>query len=336
MADKKRVLITGASGFIGGFLVTEALNRGYDVWAGIRQSSSREQLKDERIRFIDLQYDDKTALIQQLREVVSQSGAWHYVVHNAGVTKTLHAADFFKVNAQYTEILIEALAQAGCIPDKFLLMSSLSSFGPVAEKSFRPIRMDDAQQPNSIYGKSKLQAERIVKSQNYFPYVILCPTGVYGPGEKDYLMEIKSIQSGFDFKIGMTPQRITFIYVKDLAMATFLALENPAVRDASYFVTDGDAYTDNEFVDIVKKLIDKRFVFQLRIPSFLCYVVCCLSELTGKLLNKATTLNRDKFKILKQRNWACEVEQTFRALDFIPQYHLKEGLEEILNYNQKK
>jgi len=336
MEEKKRVLITGASGFVGGWLVNEALQRGYDVWAAVRPSSSLDHLKDERIRFIHLRYDDKAILTEQLREVAAKTGAWHYVIHNAGITKTVHAADFYKVNALYTSVLIESLANADCIPEKFLLMSSLSSFGPVAEKSFRPIQIEDNQQPDSIYGKSKLQAESFVKAQTCFPYIILCPTGVYGPEDKDYLMEIKSIQSGFDFKAGMKPQRITFIYVKDLAVATFLALENPAVHNTSYFVADGEAYTDCEFVEIVKNLLGKRFVVNLRIPLWLCYLVCCCSELTGKVLKKPMTLNRDKFKIIRQRNWTCETERIFRDLGFKPQYNLKEGLEETINYSKKR
>ena len=334
MDEKKRILITGASGFIGGFLVEEALRRGYDVWAGIRPGSSRVHLIDERIRFINLQYEDEDALTKQLCEVVTQSGAWHYVVHNAGITKTLHTKDFHKINAHYVSALIESLEKAGCKPEKFLLMSSLGSYGPVAEQSSRPIRIDDEQRPDSEYGKSKLQAELFLKKQTCFPYIIFCPTGVYGPGDKDYLMEMKSIQSGFDLKAGMKPQLLTFIYVKDLVTATFLALENPALLNASYFIADGDTYTDNEFAGIVKKLLGKRFVFTMRIPLWICYFACLCSELTGKILNKTMTLNRDKYKILRQRNWVCETKRTSRELEFIPQYNLNEGLEETIYFNK--
>ena len=55
----KKILITGASGFIGGFLVKEALERGYETWAGVRSTSSRANLQDERIHFIDLKYSDR-------------------------------------------------------------------------------------------------------------------------------------------------------------------------------------------------------------------------------------------------------------------------------------
>lgn len=332
----KRVLITGASGFIGGFLVKEALKRGYDVWAGIRASSSLENLQDERIRFIHLKYDDKDALIKQLQEVVSVSGAWHYVIHNAGITKALHLGDYYTVNAHYTHILIESLAAAECKPAKFLLMSSLGSYGPVNEYSLIPIRINDKQQPDSIYGKSKLQAELFTKAQTHFPYVILCPTGVYGPGDKEYLMEIKSINAGFDLKVGIKPQRFTFVYVKDLAVATFLAIEKPSAQNSTYFVSDGDAYDDYEFVGIVKKILGKRFVINLRIPLWMCYLVFFCVEMTGKIFNKTMTLNTDKYKIFKQRNWVCETEQTHIDLGFIPQYNLKKGLEETIIFSKER
>ena len=335
MGGQKRILITGASGFIGRYLVREALQRGYDVWAGIRPGSSRENLLDGRIHFIHLKYDDSEALIKQLQEVASVSGAWHYVIHNAGITRALHPLDFYKVNAHYTQALVESLAAAGCRPEKFLLMSSLGSYGPVNEYSFRPIRITDTQRPDSVYGKSKLQAELFVKAQTYFPYVILCPTGVYGPGDTEYLMEIKSIKAGFAFKAGLKPQRITIVYVKDLAAAALTALANPALRNTTCFVTDGYAYTDNEFAQTVKKMMGKRYVFSVRIPLWMCYIACVCSELTGKIIGKAMTLNTDKYKIFRQRNWVCETGQTFRELGFTPVYDLKKGLEETIRFNKE-
>ena len=335
MEGQKRILITGASGFIGGYLVKEALSRGYEVWAGIRPQSSREHLQDERIKYIYLRYDSKDVLTEQLRGIVSSVGAWHYVIHNAGVTKTLREADFYNINAFNTHLLIEALAAADCMPRKFLLMSSLSSYGPVDEYAFRPIRIDDDQHPDSVYGKSKFEAESFVKAQTYFPYIILLPTGVYGPGDKDYLMEIKSIRSGIDLKIGMKPQQLTFIYVKDLVVAAFMALENKEVKNASYFVADGDVYTDADFAQLVRKLLGKKMVLNLRMPFWICYVACLFSEVFGHLTGKAMTLNTDKYHILKQRNWICETEPIRRELGFIPQYHLKEGLEETISYGKE-
>lgn len=331
-----KILITGASGFIGGFLVKEALDRGYDVWAGIRSTSSRAHLQDARIRFIDLKYGNLEALTAQLADFARTQGPWDYVIHNAGLTKTLDKKNFYKINAENTHRLIEALAGAGCRPKKFLLMSSLSSYGRGDETTFRPIRLDDPQLPNTAYGKSKLEAEKYVRAQTYFPYVILRPTGVYGPGEKDYFMEIRSIQSGWDLAAGFVPQRITFIYVKDLARVAFLALEKEAIRNKHYFVADGDVHTDESFARMIQDILQKKHVIHGRIPLGLVRVACLCSEGIGKLMKKSMTLNTDKYIILKQRNWICDVTPLQDDLDFKPDYPLRRGLEESIEWYRKE
>lgn len=327
---KTKVLITGASGFIGGYLVEEALRRGYEVWAGIRATSSLKCLPENTVHRIDLKYHDSEALTAQLTEHVRENGAWDYIIHNAGLTKTTRPSDFFLVNATYTNHLLIALTKANCKPKKFILMSSLSSYGPGDEKTFRPICPDDPQRPNTTYGKSKLLAENYVRKQSEFPYVILRPTGVYGPGDKDYLMEIKSIRSGFDFAVGMTPQRITFIYVKDLARVAFDVLENETILNRHYFVADGDVYTDSEFAGMIQELLHKKHVFRARIPFWIVYVVCIISEGIGRLTRKPMTLNTDKYRILKQRNWICDMQPLMEELNFEPQYNLRKGLEETI------
>lgn len=327
---KTKVLITGANGFIGGYLVAEALSRGYEVWAGVRTGRSLACLPEGGVHRIDLKYDDPDMLTAQLVEHVRKNGRWEYVIHNAGLTKAVDTSDFFRVNALYTHHLLVALSKANCKPEKFLLMSSLSTYGPGDEKAFRPIRPDDPQQPNTIYGQSKLMAENYVRGQSDFPYVILRPTGVYGPGDKDYLIEIKSVRSGFDFAIGMHPQRITFIYVKDLACVAFDALENGKVLNRHYFVADGDVYTDTEFARIIQEIVRKKRVLRVRVPACIVFMVCVISERIGRLLQRPVTLNTDKYKILKQRNWICDIKPLHEDLHFKPQYTLRRGLKETI------
>ncbi|MBR5928580.1 MAG: SDR family NAD(P)-dependent oxidoreductase, partial [Prevotella sp.] len=100
----ERVLITGASGFIGSFIVEEALQRGMEVWAAVRKSSSREWLQDERIHFIELNLSSEDDLKTQLKDHV-----FDYVVHAAGVTKCLKKEQFYKVNTEGTRHLVQAL-----------------------------------------------------------------------------------------------------------------------------------------------------------------------------------------------------------------------------------
>jgi len=327
----KSVLITGAGGFIGGFLVEEALRRGHDVWAAVRSTTSREFLQDERIHFIELDYEDSDKLEETLRTHASECGRWDYIVHNLGVTKSTNYLDFERVNYGYLRTLVDALEATETTPDVFLMMSSLSVMGPGDEKTYRPIASTDIPLPNTYYGVSKLKAEAYLQSVEGFPYTIFRCTGVYGPHEKDYYLMIKSIKRGFDFSVGFDKQMLTFIYVKDLANGVMDALEKGAMRKA-YFISEDKAYTQQEFRKIVCEELGKKFVIPVTCPLWLVKVVCYVSEWLGKVTLKASPLNRDKFKILKQRNWQCETADAKRDLNFNPRYSLREGIHEAIEW----
>lgn len=171
----KKILITGASGFIGSFIVEEALRRGMETWAVVRRTSSREYLQDERIHFIELDFSSVDKLKEQL-----SGHQFDYVVHAAGVTKCLNKEDFFRVNRDGTHNFVEALQALNQPLERFVFLSSLSIFGAIREQQpYKEIEPTDTPQPNTAYGKSKLEAEQLLPSS--FPYIILRPTGVYGP-----------------------------------------------------------------------------------------------------------------------------------------------------------
>ncbi len=328
---KKKILITGASGFIGSFLVEKAINKGFDIWAGVRKSSSREYLQDERIQFIDLRFDNKEALIKQLSDFVSTNGRFDYIVHNAGVTKCLDPKDFDKVNFQYTINFIEALQKTNATPEKFVLMSSLSAFGVGDELNYTPIKLTDIPNPNTAYGLSKLKAEKYLESTTDFPYLIFRPTGVYGPREKDYFLMLKTVKSGLDVGAGFRTQHLTFIYVKDLVDAIYAGLDS-TITNKAYFVSDGNVYTDKEYTNLVKAVLEKKNVLSLKVPLGLLKVISIIAEEISKTTKKPSTLNRDKYKIMKQRNWECDITPLVNDLGFAPQYDLKKGLEESVKW----
>lgn len=122
------ILITGASGFIGSFIVEEALRRGMDVWAAVRKTSSRKYLTDPRINFIELDLGSQSRLVEQLTGL-----CFDYVVHAAGATKCLHKEDFFRVNTEGTRNLVRALQQLQMPLERFVYVSSLSVYGRCAK-----------------------------------------------------------------------------------------------------------------------------------------------------------------------------------------------------------
>lgn len=316
------ILITGASGFVGSFIVSEALQRGMEVWAAVRPSSSREYLQDKRIHFLTLDLSSTETLVKQLKDY-----AFDYVVHAAGITKSVHAEDFFKVNTEGTKHLVDALLQLRMPMKRFIYISSLGVFGAIKDTMpYHEINEDDVPKPNTHYGKSKLAAEQYLdRIGNDFPYVILRPTGIYGPREKDYYLVAKSIKNHVDFSVGFQRQDLTFVYVLDVVQAVFLALDR-GMNGRKYFITDGKVYQSNAFNDLIRKELGNPWCLHLHTPIWLLRLIANLCEYLGKYTGKPTTLNKDKYNIIRQRNWRCNIEPTMDELGYHPHYTLSDGV----------
>ncbi len=362
----KKILITGASGFIGSFIIEEALRQGMETWAAVRRSSSREYLKDGRIHFIELDFSSSERLREQL-----MPHRFDYVVHAAGVTKCLHRDDFFRVNRDGTRNLVTALQALGQPLERFVFLSSLSIFGAIREQQpYTEIEPTDTPRPNTAYGKSKLEAERCLSGPTPplpegggrpdggqedmkgndiqeqqdgsslpfrggpgwgFPYIILRPTGVYGPREKDYFLMAKSIKGHTDFAVGYRQQDITFVYVKDVVQAVFLALDHGKPGSA-YFLSDGNVYRSTTFSDLIHEELGRPWWIRITAPIWLLRIVTFLGDLIGHLTGKISALNNDKYQILRQRNWRCNIRPAVEELGYRPQYDLRRGVAETIRW----
>lgn len=320
----EKILITGASGFIGSFIVEEALSRGFEVWAAVRKSSSREWLRDSRIRFIELDLDSTERLIDQLRECGTR---FDYVVHAAGVTKSLHKADFHRINTEGTRHLADALLAVGMPLKRMVYLSSLSIFGAIRERQpYEEIRESDTPQPNTAYGQSKLAAERYLDTlTDRLPCVTLRPTGVYGPRERDYFLMAKSIKGHTDFAVGFRRQDITFVYVSDVVQAVFLALER-GEAGRKYFLSDGSVYNSAAFSRLLREELGRPWWIRLTVPLWVLRVCCWAFERIGRVTGRVLALNTDKYHILRQRNWRCDIGPAREELGYKPQVQLAEGV----------
>ena len=338
-AMNPRILITGASGFIGSFIVEEALKRGFETWAAVRKSSSKEFLQDERIHFIELNLSSEKALHEQLKNV-----QFDYVVHAAGVTKCLHKQDFYRINTEGTKNLVWALMDLKMPLRRFVYISSLSIMGAIREEQpYREIRERDKAQPNTEYGKSKLEAEQWLSRQNeklemrnekLFPFVILRPTGVYGPRERDYFMMAKSIKAHTDFAVGFKQQDITFVYVTDVVQAVFLALEK-GETGRRYFLSDGEVYQSSTFSNLIRRELGNPWWIRITAPLWLLRIITFCGEYIGHLTGKVTALNNDKYNIMRQRNWRCDISPARQELGYEPQVKLEEGVRRSIAWYQK-
>lgn len=322
------ILITGASGFIGSFIVEEALRQGFETWAAVRGSSSRQFLTDERIHFIELNLSSEEQLKEQLK-----GHQFDYVVHAAGVTKCLNKADFHRINTEGTQNLVRAIQALKMPLHRFVYISSLSIMGAIREQQpYTEILESDEAKPNTAYGRSKLEAEQWLESLNsQFPYVILRPTGVYGPRERDYFMMAKSIQSHTDFAVGYKQQDITFVYVTDVVQAVFLALVKGQVG-RKYFLSDGEVYQSSTFSNLIRKELGNPWWIRITAPIWVLRVVTFVGEYVGRLTGKVTALNNDKYNIMRQRNWRCDIKPAQQELGYEPKVKLEEGVRHSIKW----
>ena len=330
----KRVLVVGAGGFAGGFLVDEGLRRGYEVWAGVRASTSRKYLTDPRIKFLVLDFDNPETLAPALEEALPEGEKWDWIVYNLGATKCLTFSDFSKINYEYLRRFTDALKEAGKEPEKLLYMSSLSAVGPGDEKGGTPFTERMVPHPNTRYGASKLKAEMHL-AMTGIPYVIFRATGIYGPRDKDYFLMFESIKKGFDFSVGRKPQLLSFIYVEDLARAVYDALEKAPIGE-TYNIGEGRTYSQKEFRKMAAEAIGKKFVIGVPMPLWGVKAVSAIAEKIGVLRGKPSTLNRDKFNIMKQRNWAMDITKAREGFGFSPCVDLKEGIDRCVEWYKKE
>ncbi len=330
----KNVLITGASGFIGSFLVEEGLKQGYQVYAGIRKSSSRAYLQDPRIKFLEFNFSTRETVMETLTECLRNQIRFDYIIHNAGLTKAKKKEDFYNVNCRNTINFIEALTEKEMVPEKFLFISSLAAFGPGNPLTGEPVRLADEPKPIELYGKSKLDAERYIMGLKNFPWLILRPTGVYGPKEKDYYVFFQTINRGMEPYIGFRKQVLTFIYVRDLVRLAFIALASPHLQKG-WFVSDGKEYPSELFAEITKKALGKRTI-RFTVPLFIVKTIAILGENIAGLWGTMPTLNTDKYNVLSSTNWRCEIEPLEQDFGFKAEYDLEKGVAETLAWYKKE
>lgn len=323
------VLITGASGFVGSFIVQEALKRRFSVWAGVRFGSSRQYLRERKIHFLELNFAHPNELRAQLSGHKGTYRKFDYIIHCAGITKAKSDTEFDYVNYLQTKYFIDTLIELNMVPKQFIYISSLSVFGPIHEDNYAMIKEKDTPSPNTFYGMSKLKAELYMQGKPGFPYVIYRPTGIYGPRDTDYLLACRMVKKHMDFSIGFKRQDLTFIYIQDLIDAIFLGIECDVTRRA-YILSDGNAYQSNSFTELIRKELGNPFVFRIKCPLFVLKTISLLAQFVSRRLGMTSTLNNDKYKIMKQRNWRCDIAPAQKELGFIPKYNLERGVKETI------
>jgi nucleoside-diphosphate-sugar epimerase len=317
-----RVLITGASGFIGYHLIEAAQKEGLEVHAAIRRSSNAEHLKPLHPVFVYPELSDKNALKKLLKE-----GDYSYIIHAAGATRAKNSQVYNAVNADCTRLLAEASLEAEIPLKRFVFLSSLAALGPLPYDRKQPITEATEPLPITSYGKSKSLAEKYLAELKELPLTTIRPTAVYGPREKDLFILLQTLNKGLDAYMGTAPQRLSFVYAKDLAQVTVAALLKEQNGHRAYNISDGLVYDRYALADSFKEASGKN-PRRLHLPLMVLKLAANLMELGTAFSASAPVINREKVKELTAPNWFCSIEAAKRDLNYQPRYNLQSGIAE--------
>lgn len=320
----KKVLITGASGFVGYHLIVTAVECGLEVYAATRPNSDVSHLRELNIHYVQLNFN----AVDELKAALEEK-QYDYIIHAAGTTKAKTLQEYNKVNAEYSRNLALAASMVNYTIQKFVFVSSLAAIGPIAD--FNTTIGDDATaHPVTFYGLSKKLAEEYLNEIKNLPLITVRPTAVYGPREKDIFILFKTINSGLEPYIGRFNQQLSFIYVKDLAEIIIRLLKSDIVRK-TYNITDGLSYDRYALANELKKALNKK-TLKIHIPLGMIKSLAGFMDAIYARSSKTPTLNKEKIKELTAPNWACNIENLKRDLQFEPQYNLEKGLAETVNW----
>jgi 2-alkyl-3-oxoalkanoate reductase len=303
-----KVLVTGASGFLGGHVAELLAKRGDHVRALVRKTSNRKHLAS--LPNVEL-FEGSVEQVDRIAEAVTGVDA---IVHSAGLIKARSTDEFFAVNVGGTSNLVEAARRRPL--KRFVFVSSLEACGPSADGE--PVAAEQ-ESPVTAYGRSKLAAEKVVLSaKDDIPIVILRPGAIYGPRDGEILEAFKSIQRGLLPLIAGGEAKGMWIYATDCANACVCAIDADVPSGRVYFVDDGcGPMEQRQMLADAERAIGKRAVIRASLPVPLLMAVARGVEAFGRVSNRPVMLTREKANMLLQ-HWVCSSDETRRDLGWAP------------------
>jgi nucleoside-diphosphate-sugar epimerase len=309
------IVITGGTGFIGSHLLNRLESSGERVRALTRRSGA-ERPGAGTVEWVQADFTSRGGLERALE------GA-HTVIHLAGVTKALRAADYYSGNVRATEALAHAVAGRDI---RFVHVSSLAAIGPSPDGV--PVGEDAEPRPISHYGKSKLMAERVVRS--LLPdSVIVRPPVVYGPRDTDVFQLLKSISKGLVLEIAGGERWLSAIYVEDLVEGILAAAHSARAPGRAYFLTHAKASTWSDLTGAAARIMHRR-PRVLRVPVAVAQGVGYCAELWSRITGTPGIISRDKVAEALCMSWTCDHRRAAAELGFVASTPLEEGLAKSL------
>jgi len=305
--------------------VDTLLVNGYEVYALVRKSSDLRWLQGKRVNFI---YGDLTG-----KERLPSLDGFDNIFHLGGATRALRRIDFYRINRDGTEKLLDAACKIKGLK-RFVYLSSQAAAGP--SPADRPQIEDDTPSPVSPYGESKLLAEQaVLLCRDSFHVTILRPCAVYGPRDTYMLELFKPISRGFLPSLGKGPMYLSFCYVEDLVQTLVLSVQSDHPSGEVFFIADGEKYTLDTFAGLVSSELGVRFR-KIHIPVRAARFYAILADGWALVTKRPAVFSRNKCAEGIQQNWVCNIEKAKTKLGFRPGFHLEKGVKLTLQWYKEK
>jgi len=313
-----RVLVTGASGFLGSHVAEQLSESGHEVVALVRKSSNRKFLSTlANVTFADGAVEDADAVERATRGVDA-------IVHAAGLVKARSPREFEAINVEGTRNLLAAAKENAPGLKRFVFVSSLAAVGPSLDGV--PLTFDREPRPVTHYGRSKLRAEQaVLLAKNEVPVTVIRPPMIYGPRDNETFAFFQTVARRVLPYLGDGKNTLSIVYATDAASACVRAIFADVPSGSLYFVEDGKVYVWREMLAELEKVLERRAYVRIPIPFFVLRGAAVASEGYGRIRGKAVMLTRDKINELSAPHWVCDSQKTRTDLGWTPRVEWTEG-----------
>lgn len=321
-----KVLVTGATGFVGSHTAEHLLSQGHEVRALARPSSNLVWLEGKPIEVVNGNMLDPASLKPAMQGVDA-------VIHIAGATAARTKQGFYEANQLATRGLLEAAKLYAPGLDRFVYISSQTAGGPSIDAN--PVTEETPPHPITTYGKSKLAAEdetRVYRA--HFPTTILRLPAIYGPRDTAILTFFQTVAKGIKPLIGFSDKYVNLLHVRDVAHGIFLGLTKAEATNRTFYIGSEEQYDWRSLSNLAAQIMGRRGFF-VRVPHSVVSVVAGISEFASLFKKKPSVLNWEKRMDITQRHWTVSIERARHELGYVPQVSVDEGFRDTIAWYKK-
>jgi nucleoside-diphosphate-sugar epimerase len=317
--------VTGASGFIGGWIASGLHERGYAVRAHYRRKLMPERLAALAAGGVEALQGNLTQ-VQDARAAVRREDA---VVHAAALASDWGPPDlFFRQNVEPTVLLLAEARAAGCRTFVYLSSAAVHGFGP----HHRTTEQGPYYPPISHYQTTKKQAEEAVLAANSSELrtIVLRPANVYGPGDTTTFYRLLAAQEqGIRGTLSGGRRLTSVVYVEDLVRAVVLALDSEDAAGEAFNITSGERVSWAELLGYSATLLGVRPWLEL--PVSLARVLARLLSGAYRLLGIRSDPQLTPYLVAQAANdFDFSIDKARRLLGYAPQVDWREGLRRMV------